>query len=130
SGRAALGVPCLRRAHHSTTAERIAAETTRNGSVVGLHLAETADEDDAAPWTRTPSGRPRNVRITQALPARVSAVLSQRLFVEKVGLPSPLLDQIKRLALPEPRVLQEAEHAPVHRDDTARDQLRTGFAAT
>jgi superfamily II DNA or RNA helicase len=81
-----------------TTAERIASEATRTGSVVGLRLAETADEDDVAPWTRTPSGRPRKVRITEALPARVSAVISQRLFVEKAGLPSPLLNQIKRLA--------------------------------
>jgi len=45
-----------------------------------------------------PSGKPRAVRITGALPTRVSAVLAQRLFVEKAGLPSPLLNQIKRLA--------------------------------
>jgi superfamily II DNA or RNA helicase len=32
------------------------------------------------------------------LPAEVRVVVSQRLFVEKAGLPSPLLDQIKRLA--------------------------------
>ena len=80
------------------TAERIASEATRTESVVGLRLAETADEDDAAPWTRMPSGKPRAVRIPEALPKRVSAVLAQRLFVEKAGLASPLLNQIKRLA--------------------------------
>jgi len=79
------------------TAERIASEASRTGSVVGLRLAD-ADEDDAAPWARMPSGKPRAVRITGALPKRVSAVLTQRLFVEKAGLPSPLLNLIKRLA--------------------------------
>lgn len=32
------------------------------------------------------------------MPARVSAVLAQRLFVAKEGIPSTLLNQIKRLA--------------------------------
>src|SRR5688572_23659687 len=47
---------------------------------------------------RLPSGKPRSVRITERLPKRVAAVLAQRMFVEKAGLPSPLLNQIKRLA--------------------------------
>jgi hypothetical protein len=34
----------------------------------------------------------------EPLPKHVKCVLSQRLFVEKAGLPSPLLNQIKRLA--------------------------------
>ena len=34
-----------------TTAERIASEAKRAGSVVGLRLGATAEEDDAAPWT-------------------------------------------------------------------------------
>ncbi len=81
-----------------TTVERIAREATRQGLVVGVRLAETVDEDDAAPWTRLPSGRRKPVVITEALPPKVRAYLAQRLFVEKVGLPSPLLNQIKRLA--------------------------------
>jgi len=80
------------------TVERIASEAARAGSVVGVRMAEVADEDDAAPWMRLPSGRPRVPVITGPLPGRVSAVLAQRLFVEKAGLPSPLLNQIKRLA--------------------------------
>jgi superfamily II DNA or RNA helicase len=80
------------------TVERIAAEAARTGAVVGLRVADSTDDDDAAPWTRLPSGRPRTLRITEPLPERVSAVLAQRLFVEKARLPSPLLNQIKRLA--------------------------------
>ena len=43
------------------TVERIASEATRAGSVVGLRLAEVSDEDDAAPWSRLPSGKPRGI---------------------------------------------------------------------
>ena len=111
--------------------ERIASDATRTGSVVGLRLADVTDEDDATPWTRMPSGKPSAPRFTGPLPKRVSAVLAQRLFVEKAGLPSPLLNQIKRLAAfqnPEfykkqsmrlstamtPRVISCAEDRPQH----------------
>jgi len=113
------------------TVERIASEATRTGSVVGVRLADVTDEDDATPWTRLPSGKPRAPRITGPLPTRVAAVLAQRLFVEKAGLPSPLLNQMKRLAAfqnPEfykkqsmrlstamtPRVISCAEDRPQH----------------
>jgi superfamily II DNA or RNA helicase len=113
------------------TVERIASEATRTDSVVGVRLADATDEDDATPWTRMPSGKPRAPHITGPLPTRVAAVLAQRLFVEKAGLPSPLLDQIKRLAAfqnPEfykkqsmrlstamtPRVISCAEDLPQH----------------
>lgn len=81
------------------TVQQIAFEAARAGTVVGLRMAEVVDdEEDDAPWTRAPSGSPRVSRIAGPLPARVSAVLAQRLFVAKDGLPSPLLNQIKRLA--------------------------------
>lgn len=81
------------------TVERIAVQATRSGTVVGLRLAEVTDHDDAAtPWTTMPSGKPRVYRVTGPLPARVAAVAAQRLFVEKALLPSPLLNQVKRLA--------------------------------
>ena len=109
----------------------IAGEAARRGQVIGVRMSEPADEDGRAPWTRPPSGRPPKSVITEPLPARVSAVLAQRLFVEKAGLPSPLLNQIKRLAAfqnPEfykkqsmrlstaltPRVIACAEELPEH----------------
>jgi superfamily II DNA or RNA helicase len=116
----------------SETVERIAAEAARTGSIVGVRLAEPVDDEEAAmPWTRPPSGKPRVKRVTGPLPARVSAVLAQRLFVAKEGLPSALLNQIKRLAAfqnPEfykkqsmrlstattPRVIACAEELPLH----------------
>ena len=78
--------------------ERIASEATRTRTVVGVRLAELEDEDEVAPWARMPSGKSRVARITEPLPERISAVLAQRLFVEKAGLPSPFLNEMKRLA--------------------------------
>jgi superfamily II DNA or RNA helicase len=81
-----------------TTVEAIAREAMRQGSVVGVQLAETTDDNEATPWARLPSRRPKPVVIVEPLPPVVCAVLAQRLFVEKTGLPSPLINQIKRLA--------------------------------
>ena len=113
------------------TVERIASDASRAGSVVGVRMAEVADDEVAAPWTRLPSGKARLPRITGPLPNRVSEVLSERLFVAKAGLSSPLLNQIKRIAAfqnPEfykkqsmrlstvltPRVISCAEDLPLH----------------
>jgi superfamily II DNA or RNA helicase len=78
--------------------ESHAAEATRRGRVIGVRLAEPSDEEESPPWRRRPSGRSRQVSITGPLPREVRAVLAQRLFVEKASLPSPLLNEIKRLA--------------------------------
>jgi superfamily II DNA or RNA helicase len=81
------------------TAETIAKEATRTGQVVGVRFAEVIDDEEAAvPWARLPSGRAPVKHITGPLPAEVKGVLAQRLFIEKVGLPAPLLNQLKRLA--------------------------------
>ncbi|MBI5548138.1 MAG: DEAD/DEAH box helicase family protein [Deltaproteobacteria bacterium] len=77
--------------------ERIAIQATREGSIIGAR-AEEEDEEALTPWRRSPTRRPRLVKTEQALPAKVPAVLAQRLFIEKAGLPSPLLSQLKRLA--------------------------------
>jgi superfamily II DNA or RNA helicase len=81
-----------------TAVETIAREATRQGSVVGVRMAEVADEEDATPWARLPSRKPSPLVLTEPLPPVVRAVLAQKLFVEKEGLPSPLINQIKRLA--------------------------------
>ena len=113
------------------TVDLIAREATRKGSVVGVPLAETLDEDDATPWARFPSRTRKPVILTEPLPPKVHAVLAQKLFVQKAGLPSPLINQIKRLAAfqnPEfykkqsmrlstattPRVIACAEDLPEH----------------
>jgi hypothetical protein len=113
--------------------ETIAQEAVRKGGVVGVRIAEPLDGDgeEAAPWMRAPSGRPRAVHVPGPFPETVKAVRAQRLFVEEAGLPSALLNQIKRLAAfqnPEfykrqsmrlstaltPRVIACAEEVPEH----------------
>ena len=78
-----------------------------------------------------PSRKPKPLVFAEPLPPKVRAVLAQKLFVEKAGLPSPLINQIKRLAAfqnPEfykkqsmrlstamtPRVIACAEDLPQH----------------
>ena len=78
--------------------EDLAAEATQRGLVIGVRLADLADDEEGAPWRRRPSGRARQVPIPGPLPREVRAVLAQRLFVEKAGLSPPHLNRIKRLA--------------------------------
>lgn len=79
--------------------EKIAVEATKRGQVTGLKIATTEDDNgDVDPWLRPPSGKSKHIPITDPIPHPVRAILSQRLYVEKVGLPSPLINQIQRLA--------------------------------
>ena len=112
--------------------EALASEATKKGQVIGVRMGEpTSDEGSATPWMRPPSRRRPEPVITGPLPARVRSVLSQLLFLETAGLPSPLVNQIKRLAAfqnPEfykkqamrlstaltPRVISCAEDHPHH----------------
>ena len=109
----------------------LAREAGSSGKVVGISRGEPVADEDAAPWFRSPSRKVSTSRITEPLPERVSAVISQQIFVEKQGLPSSLLNQIKRLAAfqnPEfykkqamrlstaltPRIISCAEDLPDH----------------
>lgn len=77
--------------------EIIARKATDQGSIVGLSVA-ALDDEETTPWARPPSRKRRPAVITGPLPAVVRAVLAQKLFVSKAGLPSPLINEIKRLA--------------------------------
>lgn len=82
----------------ATRVHALADEASRRGQVIGVRMSDAGDEDDRTPWKRPPSGRPRKAVIPEPLPPVVKAVLAQRLFIEKVGLPSALLNQLMRLA--------------------------------
>ncbi len=77
--------------------QAIADRAVRKGQVIGLKLPTDADEEQA-PWERSPSGRLPEQRIKGKLPKKVKAVFAQRIFVETKGIPSELLNRIKRLA--------------------------------
>jgi len=77
----------------------VAAEAASGGQVIGLRIAETRDEEqDLQPWLREPSRKPQRPVISGPIPPTIHAVLSQRLYVEKAALSSPLLNAVKRLA--------------------------------
>ena len=120
------------RASIPAAVEAIAREATRQGSVVGVRLAEHGGRGRRRAVGAPPFAKARSRRSSpEPLPPKVRAVLAQRLFVEKAGLPSPLINQIKRLAAfqnPEfykkqsmrlstamtPRVIACAEDLPQH----------------
>ena len=89
------------------------------------------------PTTRTPRrgrARRRASRARRASPGRCRRecprVLAQRLFVEKAGLPSPLLNQIKRLAaFQNPEFYKKQSMRLSTATDAAGDRLRRGSAA-
>ena len=77
--------------------QAIADRAVRKGQVIGLKLPSDADEEQA-PWERSPSGRLPEQRIKGKLPKKIKAVFAQRFFVDTKGIPSELLNRIKRLA--------------------------------
>ena len=77
--------------------QAFADEAMCKGQVIGLRLPADSDEDHA-PWERSPSGRLPEQKIKGKLPKKISAVLAQRIFVERKGLPALLTNRIKRLA--------------------------------
>lgn len=79
------------------TVDQIAREAIDRGSVVGVQIV-SSEEEDAAPWAQLPARKRSHLVITEPLPKVARAVLAQKLFVDKAGLPSPLINQIKRLA--------------------------------
>ena len=82
-----------------TVVTKIAQDAIRTDQVVGVRFIELTDgQENSKPWTIPPSKRDREIPITGPLPATVRAVLSQRLYIEKQGLPAALLNRLKRLA--------------------------------
>ncbi len=78
--------------------EGLASEATRQGRVIGVHLAAFSDDADPEPWSRPPSGRATPRSLERPLPDMVKAVLGQQIFIDKDSLPSALLTAMKRLA--------------------------------
>lgn len=84
----------------SNRIEQIALEANNKGQVIGVHFALTDDQHVLPPWqsTPSPSKTPQQSKVTLPIPQSITAVLSQRLYIKKAGLPSALLNQLKRIA--------------------------------
>jgi len=136
----------------SSQVQSIADEAIHKDLVIGVPMCFSNEEESTAPWLRSPSLKHPRLVIDGPLPAEVHGVIAQRLFIEKRGLPSVLLNRIKRLAAfqnPEfykkqsmrfstaatPRVICCAEDLPEHvalprgtRDDLAELLSEHGIA--
>ncbi len=75
--------------------ENTVRDATRTGQVLGVRLGPT--EDDESPWAVPPSKLPLEL-LAGPFPEKVNLVVSNLIYVEKIGLPSSLLNKIKRLA--------------------------------
>jgi len=75
--------------------ENAVRDATRTGQVLGIRLSPTEDDDN--PWAIPPSKLPLEL-LAGPFPDKVNLVVSNLIYVEKIGLPSSLLNKIKRLA--------------------------------
>jgi hypothetical protein len=70
--------------------EALVLDAQVTGRVLGVRVSEFSDDESGdTPWNLRPSRRTAKLLVTESLPTRVRSVLSQLLFVETVGLPSP-----------------------------------------
>ena len=85
----------LRRLSLAETSE-IVDEANRQGRIVGLRLP--MDDEDQEPWAAPPSRRLSLPGISAPLPERVDAVLGDRIYIPRAGLPPALVNRLVRLA--------------------------------
>ena len=79
-----------------TEANSIVDEAARLGRVTGLRMP--LEEEDEEPWTAPPSLRRPLTEIAGPLPGGIDAVLGDRLYVARDGLPAGLVNRLLRLA--------------------------------
>ena len=77
--------------------ESIVTEASSSGGVIGLSLPPPEGTPNQ-PWIKTRTPRISAAPLTADMPAHVQVVIAQRVFIDKAGLPSPVLNAIKRLA--------------------------------
>lgn len=82
----------------STQVESLVEAASKQGRILGVRFDPLDDGLDETPWERPPSGKPKKVRIEGKVPAKIKAVRSHQIFVEKADLPAGLHAEIKRLA--------------------------------
>ena len=78
--------------------ETLVREAMRTGSVVGVRISLTDQDDETEPWTMPPSKRRPPKAIEGPFPERVEIVRSNLLYIEKGNLPSAMLNRLLRLA--------------------------------
>jgi hypothetical protein len=75
----------------------LAREAVRTARVLAVPQPDGDDEEDDTPWKPKASAA-ATTKLPFLIPSKIKAVLAQRLFIEKVDLPPPLLSRLRRLA--------------------------------
>ncbi len=76
--------------------QKLVEKARQEGRIVGVALSHS-DMDMDDPWTLPPS-RKRIKELKGPFPESVRVIQSNQLFIEKEGLPSPLITRLKRIA--------------------------------
>ena len=80
-----------------TAVEEIVRDAERHGRIVGVRRA-LPDEEDADPWTLSPSRRRQEPPIIGPLPKSLELTLGDQIYIAKDGLPPGLRNRLLRLA--------------------------------
>jgi superfamily II DNA or RNA helicase len=92
-----------------TEVQRLANEAAKNNRITGV--AFISPEEENAPWAMQRPGRNSLLDLRGQLPSCIRVTIADQLYVEKAGLPSPLLAEIKRLAsFQNPRFYEAQRH--------------------
>lgn len=81
-----------------TDIEKIANSSNTLEGITDSGITNNSD-NSTRPWIKPGSQKLALLSNTEAIPEQIPAVLSQRVYIEIKGLPSPLVNQIKRLAI-------------------------------
>ncbi len=79
-------------------AEELAADASVAGKIIGVRAGFEETTEEESPWERLPSGKSKRPLIMDSLPSSIDIVSADRLYMEIKNMPSPFLNQVKRLA--------------------------------
>jgi superfamily II DNA or RNA helicase len=78
--------------------EELATEAVAMGRIIGVRAEFEKTTEEEPPWERLPSGKSKRPLIMDSLPSSIDIVSADRLYMETKNMPSPFLNQVKRLA--------------------------------
>lgn len=79
--------------------DRIVRDAARQGMILGIEASWFETEEQARePWTLSPSRRRGDGPMTGSMPAAMTVVVANRVFIPKADLPPAMLSRLRRLA--------------------------------
>ncbi len=76
--------------------ETVVAEAIKSRDIMGVSIGQT--DDDIKPWEKPLAYNQKFEKLSCTLPASLTVIMANRIYIKKKGLPSPLLNKVKRLA--------------------------------